>query len=102
MKSLEQVIKQKYKFRGSNGWREENYFILYKRSFYEYDHIPLYILHNGVSSKNIITLLKEMKSFIVFLFSCIKYDERARDTEETRKLHCKLKFRGGPRGPRFN
>ena len=45
MKSLEQVIKQKCKFRGRTGWREEDYFILYKRSFYEYDYIPLYTVY---------------------------------------------------------
>ena len=38
-----------------------------------------------------------MKSLIVFLFSCIQYDERAGGREETRKLHFELKFRG--RGP---
>ena len=82
MKSLEQVIKQKCKFRGRTGWREEDYFILYKRSFYEYDYIPLYISNNEVRSENIITLLKEMKSLIVFLFSCVKYDEEANDVDE--------------------
>ena len=90
MKSLEQVIKQKCKFRGKTGWREEDYFILYKRSFYEYDYFPLYISNNGVISENIFTLLEEMKPLIVFLFSCIMYDREAR--EETRKLHCKLEF----------
>ena len=91
MKTLEQVIKQKCKFRGRTGWREEDYFILYKRSFYEYDHIPLYISNNEVRSENIITLLKEMKSLIVFLFSCVKYEEEANDVDkENRKLHCKL------------
>ena len=93
MKSLERVIKQKYKFRGNNGWGEENYFNLYKRSYYENEDIPLYISHDKVSSKNIIILLTEMKALIVFLFSCIQYDERARDTEdETRELRFELKF----------
>ena len=93
MKSLERVIKQKCKFRGSSGWGEENYFNLYKRSYYENEDIPLYISHDKISSKNIITLLTEMKALIVFLFSCIRYDERARDTEdETRELRFKLKF----------
>ena len=99
MKTIETVIKQKYKFRGRTGWREEDYFILYERPFYEEDFTPLYVSNNGVRSKNIISLLKEMKSLIVFLFSCVKYDEEANDTdEETRKLHFKLKFRGGPWG----
>ena len=97
MKSLEQVIKQKCKFRDRTGWREEDYFILFKRSFYEYDYIPLYISNNEVRSENIITLLKEMKSLIVFLFSCVKYDEEANDVdEENRKLHCKLEFHADP------
>ena len=95
MKSLKTVIKQKCKFRASTITSE--FFNFYKRSFWEEDCNPLYISHNGVSSKNIITLLKEMKSLIVFLFSCIQYDEGAREREETRKLHFELKFRG--RGP---
>ena len=97
VESLEKVIKQKCKFTGRTGWREEDYFILYKRSFYEYDYIPLYISNNEVRSENIITLLKEMKSLIVFFFSCVKYDEGVNDTdEETRKLHCKLEFHADP------
>ena len=92
MKSLKTVIKQKCKFRCSTIPSE--FFIFYKRSFWEEDHIPLYISHNGVRSKNIITLLKEMKSLIVFLFSCIQYDEGSseRGRGETRKLHFELKF----------
>ena len=97
MKSLEQVIKHKCKFRGRTGWREEDYFILYKRSFYEYDYFPLYISNNEGKSENIITLLEEMKPLIVFLFSCIMYDREAR--VETRKLHCKLEFRRSGFGP---
>ena len=100
MKSLEEVIKQKCKFRGRTGWGEEDHFILYKRSFYEYDYIPLYISNDEVRSENIITLLKEMKSLIVFLFSCVKYDEEANDVnEETRKLHFKIEFHADPLGP---
>ena len=91
MKSLKTVIKQKCKFRCSTIPSE--FFIFYKRSFWEDDFDPLYISHNGVSSKNIITLLKEMKSLIVFLFSCIQYDKR-RNSEETRKLHFELEFWG--------
>ena len=90
MKSLEKVIKQKCKFRGKIGRREEDDFILYRRSFFEYDYINLYVSNNGVISENIFTLLEEMKPLIVFLFSCIMYDIGER--EETRKLHCKLKF----------
>ena len=97
MKSLKQVIKQKCKFRGRTGWREEDYFILYKRSFYEYDYIPLYVSNNEVRSENSITLLKEMKSLIVFLFSCVKYDEEANDVdEENGKLHCKSECHADP------
>ena len=97
MKTLEEVIKQKCKFRGRTGWREEDYFILYKRSFYEYDYIPLYISNNEVRSENIFTLLEEMKPLIVFLLSCIMYYREAR--EETRKLHCKLEFHRSGFGP---
>ena len=91
MKSLNTVIKQKCKFRTNTSSSE--FFNFYKRSFLEDDGNPLYISHSEVSSKNIITLIEEMKPLIVFLFSCIQYDKRI-DEEETRKLHFELKFRG--------
>ena len=91
MKSLNTVIKQKCKFRTNTSSSE--FLNFYKRSFWEDDGNPLYISHSEVSSKNIITLIEEMKPLIVFLFSCIQYDKRI-DEEETRKLHLELKFRG--------
>ena len=93
MKSLEQVIKQKCKFLGNTKSGEENYFNLYERCFFDEDYENLYVSNDEVKSENIITFLKEMKPLIVFLFSCIRYDEEANDTdEETGKLHCKLEF----------
>ena len=89
MKSLESVISQKCRFRGRSGWREEDYFSLYQRSFYERDNVPLYISNYFSESKNIITLLEEMRALIVFLYSCILYDTR---DDETRDIHFKIIF----------
>ena len=67
MKSLEQVIKQKYKFIGNT---KESY-DLYNNHYHEsIDHV-LFLSNRTVETNNVITLLEEMTPLLVYIYTAV-------------------------------
>ena len=89
MKSLERVIKQKCKFlavkKDIDGEGDE--YCLYGRKDHIPNWIPIYKTPYGITSENSLTLLEEMTSLIVYIFSCLRTNEGSHMNKYVIKLY---------------
>ena len=88
MKTLEEVIKQKCKFLGNS---KKPYELYNLRPFsYPSTDIRLFLTNMGIKSDNTITLLKEMRPLLMYIFSCIWHCNEG--GHELREMDIILKF----------
>ena len=80
MKTLEEVIKQKKEFLGNI----EVPYALYNFpiSTFLSNKLDLFVSNNNVESSNSITLLEEMTSLIIYIFSCIIHNGHHYDFDD--------------------
>ena len=86
MKSLEETIQQKCKFLGNSTVPYELYNFMQPTNSTHV--INLFLTNSNVESENILTLLEEMGSLFVYIYSCLKYH----DISGSPDLDLNLKF----------